>query len=603
MKPILSCLLAFLPLAATAQASAPPIAWKPVPVRVEKIDLGYRLLRGGEPFLIKGVGGQTDLALLKRCGGNSIRTWGAENLGAILDEAHKHGLTVLAGLWLGHERHGFDYNNADQVARQYEQTRQVILKHRNHPALLAWGVGNEMEGDAKGDNAAIWSAINCIAAMAHKLDPNHPTFTVVAEIGGDRVKNVHRLCPEIDVVGINSYGGAATLPERYVKAGGTKPYVLTEFGPAGTWESKKNAFGAVPEPTSTAKAKAYRQTYEKAVTEAKGQCLGSYAFLWGQKQEATATWFGMLLPGGKRLAAADAMQELWTGKAPANRCPEMRSLTLTGADEVDPGATVTAKADVVDPEGDALKVRWVLQSEAERFGEGGDAEAAPPTFPDAVVESDAATATVKMPKSGGVYRLFLYAEDGHGGAAVGNVLIRVKGPVVVEKAKKATLPLVVYDEGVKKDAPFAPTGWMGETKATKFDPEWATQPRSGKTCIRIDYEKKDGWAGIVWQHPAGDWGDRPGGWDLSGAKKLTFWARGEVGGEVVNFEIGILGKDKKYRDSANAKRAGVKLTKEWTQYEIDLGGKDLSRIKTGFCCAWAASGKPITFYLDDVRYE
>src|SRR6516165_3768849 len=177
-----------------------------------------------------------------------------------------------------------------------------------------------MEGYAKGDNAAIWSAINNLAAMVKKIDPNHPTMTVVAEIGGDRVKNVHRLCPEIDVVGINSYGGAATLPERYKKAGGSKPYLLTEFGPAGSWETKKGRLG-VQEPTSTAKAKAYRETYEKAVVGAKGTCLGSYAFLWGNKQEATATWFGMLLPGGKRLAAADTMQEMWTGKPPSNRCP------------------------------------------------------------------------------------------------------------------------------------------------------------------------------------------------------------------------------------------------------------------------------------------
>jgi hypothetical protein len=72
---------------------------------------------------------------------------------------------------------------------------------------------------------------------------------------------------------------------------------------------------------------------------------------------------------------------------------------------------------------------------------------------------------------------------------------------------------------------------------------------------------------------------------------------------VIGFELGLLGKDKKYADSAKAKLAGVKLTKAWKQYEIDLSGKDLSRIKTGFCCTWAASGKPITFYLDDVRYE
>ena len=137
------------------------------------------------------------------------------------------------GIWLGHERHGFRYNDADQVARQYEQAMATILRFRDHPALLMWGIGNEMEGYEKGDNAAIWSAINNIASMVKKLDPNHPTMTVIAEIGGDKVKNVHRLCPDIDVVGINSYGGAATIPQRYRKAGGVKPYVLTEFGPPG----------------------------------------------------------------------------------------------------------------------------------------------------------------------------------------------------------------------------------------------------------------------------------------------------------------------------------------------------------------------------------
>src|SRR4051812_41231253 len=103
----LSLAVASLLVAGTGEAAAPPHVSKPVPVRVEKTDAGHRLLRGGRPYLIKGVGGQTDLALLARCGGNSIRTWSTDNLGAILDQAQAHGLTVLAGIWLGHARHGF----------------------------------------------------------------------------------------------------------------------------------------------------------------------------------------------------------------------------------------------------------------------------------------------------------------------------------------------------------------------------------------------------------------------------------------------------------------------------------------------------------------
>ncbi len=118
-----------------------------------------------------------------------------------------------------------------------------MVRYRNHSALLLWGLGNEMEGYGKGDNAAIWSAVNDLALLVKELDPHHPTMTVVAEIAGDRVSSIHRLCPAIDVAGINSYGGASSLAQRYRDAGGTKPYILTEFGPPGFWEVAKTPWG------------------------------------------------------------------------------------------------------------------------------------------------------------------------------------------------------------------------------------------------------------------------------------------------------------------------------------------------------------------------
>jgi len=576
-----------------------PVA-PPKPVKVEKTDGAWRLIRGGEPYVIKGVGGTGDRTLLARCGGNSVRTWGTDDLKPILDDCQRLGLTVTVGIWLGHERHGFDYNDADQVAKQFETARAAILKYRDHPAVLMWGIGNEMEGYEAGANAAIWSAINNIASMAKSLDPNHPTMTVVAEIGGDRVKNIHRLCPDIDIVGINSYGGLSSLPGRYRKAGGTKPYVVTEFGPPGTWESKKNAWGAVPEPTSTEKAGFYRRGYEQGVTGSQGLCLGSYAFVWGHKQEATATWFGLLLPDGGRLGAVDALQELWTGKPPDNRCPRIDSLRIDGADQVEPGATLRATLAASDPEKDRLDVTWVLQAEPLEFGVGGDEEAAPPTFPDAIARGDATGADVTMPKDGGGYRLFAFVRDGKGGAAVANVLLLVKGPVVPPKVRKAALPLVLDDESGKP--PYLPTGWMGNTKGLKLDAASTDQPHAGKTCVRIDFTPADGWGGIVWQSPANDWGDRPGGWDLTGAKTLSFHARGASGGEVLSVEFGLLGKDKKYSDSGRGKLEKITLTPEWTRYEIKLDGQDLGRIKTGFAVIVAGQGKPVTAYFDQILY-
>jgi hypothetical protein len=576
---------------------------KPSVVRIIKTDAGFELQRDGEPYLIKGAGGDGPRKLLAAAGGNSVRTWGTDKLGDVLDEAHKHGLSVAVGIWLGHERHGFNYNDADQVAQQYEIVRDTVKRYKDHPAVLLWGLGNEMEGYEKGDNAAIWSTINNLASMVKKIDPNHPTMTVVAEIGGDRVKNIHRLCPDIDIVGINSYGGVTSLPKRYKDAGGVKPYILTEYGPAGVWETKKNEWGAAPELTSTEKAERYRKAYEEAVAAPKGLCLGSYAFTWGNKQEATATWFGMLLPDGTRLGAVDVMTEMWTGKPPANRCPRIESLKLEGPAQVDPEATVNASLTASDPDGDALKVKWVLQREAHVLGVGGDAEEELPTFPDAIVKADEKQAEVKLPKTPGGYRLFAYVYDGQGGAAVANVPLRVKGTVPIPKGKVAKLPLVVYDEAGRDKPAYIPAGWMGGVKALKLNERCEEKPHGGKTCIRVDYQAKDGWAGVVWQSPAGDWGDKPGGWDLTGAKKLTFWARGEKGGEVVSFEFGLLNSDKTFHDTAKGKADKVKLTTDWQQFSIDLAGKDLTRIKTGFAFTVVGAVAPITFYLDDVQYE
>src|SRR5205085_5682614 len=141
---------------------------------------------------------------------------------------------------------------------------------------------------------------------------------------------------------------------------------------------------------STEKADFYRKTYESSVLDEKNKlCLGSYAFVWGWKQEATATWFGMLLPDGSRTAAVDTLSELWTGRPPANRCPRIESIEIAGANQVAPGTLVHATVNAIDPEGDKLRVEWQLHREAEEHATGGDHQPEPPTYPQAIVHADA----------------------------------------------------------------------------------------------------------------------------------------------------------------------------------------------------------------------
>jgi hypothetical protein len=263
---------------------------------------------------------------------------------------------------------------------------------------------------------------------------------------------------------------------------------------------------------------------------------------------------------------------------------------------------VRAALDAESPDGGPLKVQWVVQPEAQQYGAGGDAEAALPALPETIVRADSRGAEVKLPADGGGYRIFAYVRNSAGGAAVANVPVFDDAPVKVRPAPQAKLPLLVAGDGIA-NPPFVPTGWMGNVKAIRMDESCKVQPHSGETCIRIDYTATADWGGVVWQSPPNDWGDKPGGWNLTGAKRLTFWARGEKGGEVVSFQLGLLGADKRFHDSAGGSLPNVKLTREWQPYAIDLSGKDLSRIKTGFAWTVAAQGQPVIFYLDDVRYE
>ena len=402
---------------------------KSIPVRVVKRPGGtFDLLRGESPYFIKGGGGSQHLGALRRAGGNSFRTWGVDNIAALLDQAESQGLTTAVGIWLGHPRHGFNYGDDRAVKAQFETTRAAIRKHKGHPAVLLWGLGNEMEGD--GTDPKVWRAINDLAKMAHAEDPDHPTMTVIAELGKDNLKlsMFRQHCPDVDILGVNSYGGAGSVGERLARAGFDRPFVLTEFGPRGFWEGPQAPWKAAIEPPGAAKAATYREAYARGVAGNPGHCLGSYAFLWGNKQEVTPTWFSLFLPTGEKTEAVDVLTEAWTGKPPANRSPRLTALDLDAkAAKLAPGSEHRATVTVTDPDGDPLVIRWEVRAESSSHHEGGDREAEPAAVADVVVRADGQSLTMRAPDAPGAYRLFVFAYDGRGAAATANI------PFLVER--------------------------------------------------------------------------------------------------------------------------------------------------------------------------
>ncbi|MEJ0085295.1 MAG: glycoside hydrolase family 2 TIM barrel-domain containing protein [Pseudomonadota bacterium] len=385
---------------------------------------GYSLERNGAPYYIRGGGGWTFLDELVAAGGNSIRTWGHETIDPVaLDEAAKRGLTVTAGLWLPHPSEGFDYSDARQVKRLVSRLRTYVRRHRNHPALLLWGVGNEME--IEGANADLWRTVEAVAAMVRREDPRHPTITVLAEVTQEKIDALRAFCPSIDALGVNSYSSVFSLPDRLKTWGWTKPYVLTEFGPPGPWgQVPVTDWGAPLEPTSTEKAEFYARAYREAVAPQKNS-LGSYVYFWGIEPAivVTHTWYEMFLPGGgnERLGAVEAMTQAWTAKSPANLAPRLLALHSSVAQStVSPDSLQSAFVEARDPDGDELRARWEVRAESKSL-----TGAPPAVIPDSIRDGDAQAVTFTAPRDPGAYRLFVYLYDGHGNAATANFPFRV----------------------------------------------------------------------------------------------------------------------------------------------------------------------------------
>ena len=397
----------------------------------------WELLRNGSPYYIKGAGGDKQLDKLVEIGGNSIRTWSTDNARQVLDDAQKHGLTVMMGLWVQHERHGFDYDDEVKVKAQLDGFRRVVLELKDHPALLFWGIGNEV--DLNYSNTHVWDAIEDIAKMIHTLDPNHPTSTVTAGLDKDEVALIKAKAPNIDIYGINTYGDLGNIKKNIREFGWTGPYIISEWGPNGHWEVAKTSWNVPIEQSSNEKAEMYFNRYKDFIIGDREMCIGSYVFLWGQKQETTSTWYGLFSESGLTSEAIDRLELLWTGKEPRNRAPLLKSVQFNGKTkfekiEVTADQRCEAYALVNDLDGDKLKFDWLIIPESTDIRSGGDAESAPLPVQGLFSQKRTESSVFRAPLEAGSYRLFVFVMDGKGHYSYENI------PFYVNNASPDAIP-------------------------------------------------------------------------------------------------------------------------------------------------------------------
>jgi len=417
---------------------------RPAKVEIRQNDGRYQLFVNDKSFYIKGAGVEYgSQEKLAAHGGNSIRTWSTANGRAtgkqFLDRALTNGLYVAMGLDVDHERRGFDYDNTKAVAKQLELLKSQVLEYRDHPALLLWVVGNELNFEK---NPKVWDAVNDLSRMIHELDPNHPTTTALAGFSLETVNLVQTRAADLDFLSFQMYYDIINLPNYLRKAAWDKPYLVTEWGATGHWECGKTAWGAPLENDSTTKADLYEKRFRAVIEPDLKLCLGSYVFLWGNKQERTPTWYGMFLDSGEETAPVDVMQYVWTGAWPANRSPRLEGTWLDGKTasqsiRLRSGQTYAAKVAASDPDHDSLTYRWEVMEESTETKMGGDAESKPASVPGLIAAPTHSEISLTAPPQAGAYRLFAYVFDGQGHAAHGNIPFYVDDAVKTQQAASA----------------------------------------------------------------------------------------------------------------------------------------------------------------------
>lgn len=111
-----------------------------------------------------------------------------------------------------------------------EQLQEMVSAHRNHPSVFAWGVGNELDGQAEETIQYIKDAV----AYTHRMDPDRPA---------NYVSNSIFKAPALDgtahgdIMMVNDYIGTwhGDLDQygewdRIVAANPDKPVIPSEFG-------------------------------------------------------------------------------------------------------------------------------------------------------------------------------------------------------------------------------------------------------------------------------------------------------------------------------------------------------------------------------------
>ena len=390
-------------------------------VYIEHTKNGWELYRNNKPFKIKGASASNRFKELKAAGANTVRIYDTTNLKSVLDSAHFYDLAVIVDLPIRrYVSKDTLYADAIFKAQELNATKRTVTNFKNHPALLYWILGNEVNYPDNPLNNTFVIHYNELLKAIRLADTNHPISTSVGGFDRSRVLAIKTFSPLIDLISINIFGELSTFEVRRDKISWlwNGPYVLTEFGINGPWEASKTTWAAPIEETSTKKAEQYYKRYRDYIQNSNSnRCLGSLFFYWGNKQERTHTWFSTFDEEGRFNESVLTMKNIWKNENNIFEGPKIKHILLNdkGAKEsivLKPEETVTSKLLMENAEIlKTAKVSWEVRKENWNYL-FNEIEKRPEKLSYKIFSQTNETLVWKAPKEEGPYRIFITIIDG-----------------------------------------------------------------------------------------------------------------------------------------------------------------------------------------------
>ncbi|MGZ3103384.1 discoidin domain-containing protein [Streptomyces sp. H72] len=471
-------------------------------VKVTGSQGNWQLTVGGQPYTVKGLtwgpaigDAPKYMPDVKSMGVNTIRTWGTDGgTKPLLDSAAANGIRVVNGFWLqpgGGPGSGGCVNYVTDTTYKNNMLTEFakwVEAYKSHPATLMWNVGNESVlglqncysgAELEAQRNAYTGFVNDVAKKIHSIDPDHPVTSTDAWTGA--WPYYKRNAPDLDLYSMNSYGDICGVQEDWEEGGYTKPYIITEGGPAGEWEVPDDANGIPDEPTDVQKAEGYSKAWD-CVTGHRGVALGATLFHYGVEHDFGGVWFNLVPDGLKRLSYY-AVKRAYTGSTTGDNTPPVISnMAVSPASSAPAGGEFTVRADVRDPDGDAVKYKIFLSGNYAN-GDKRLVEAQWRT-------TGNGTFAVTAPEKLGVWKVYIQAEDGRGNAGIETRSVKVVAPPVsgtnVALNKPTTASSFQQSYG---DCPCEPTKATDGRTDTRWasdwsDPQWIQVDLGAATAVR-----------------------------------------------------------------------------------------------------------------------